>query len=197
MRCSLSFTALLRGKQKTSFRSRPIPKNLLAKTECAAFSSPSQCGIFRTLSIHTKQKMYTQTDTPTRRPKYEHHVSNHSKSAGQRDGLQSKLHHRAKSCDNRRDRRHASGYELMCHLFGGRMAQQKRHKQTLRKAVLFFAHAYLTITIASLGRLTGHSLAWLGLCLFARLSRSARVLMQAVYQRVGSSRMVGADRLSM
>jgi hypothetical protein len=85
----------------------------------------------------------------------------------------------------------------MCHLFGGRMAQQKRHKQTLRKAVLFFAHADLTITIASLGRLTGHSLAWLGLCLFARLSRSARVLMQAVYQRVGSSRMVGADRLSM
>jgi hypothetical protein len=50
----------------------------------------------------------------------EYHIPSRSrKSAGQRHGLQSKLDHHTNSYDNRRDQRHASGYELMCHLFWG------------------------------------------------------------------------------
>jgi hypothetical protein len=108
----------------------------------------------------TSSFLHWNSDTEAR-SQYEHHVSSHSRKYARHAAycLRSKLHHRAKSCDNRRHRRHASEYELMCHLFGGRMAQKAPQTNSLPQAVLFFARAYLTITIGARGRLPGHSLA--------------------------------------
>jgi hypothetical protein len=120
----------------------------------------SRCNISRILLNHIKQQTHSCTGNRTPRSGYwvniTFQVTSHVCRPTPRPTVETAPP--CQSCDKRRHRRHASEYELMCHLFGAEW-RKKRHKPTPRKAVLFFAHAYLTITIGSRGRLPGHSLA--------------------------------------
>jgi hypothetical protein len=122
---------------KTSFRSRPFPNLSAAATDVVAFFSFTVRHISDTHeSYQTTNSLLHWNSAIEARVQEEYHIPSRSrKSAGQRHGLQSKLHRRANSCDKRRHRRHASEYELMCHLFGGRMAQKAPQTNTSQGCV--------------------------------------------------------------
>jgi hypothetical protein len=117
----------------------------------------SRCDISRIHMNHIKQQ--THSCTGKVRILGEHHVSSHIAR------LQANATTYSRNCTTvpilatKDDTGATLQNTSSCATFSGAEWRKKRHKSTLRKAVLFFAHAYLTITTGSRGRLPGHSLA--------------------------------------
>jgi hypothetical protein len=118
-RCYLSFTtftALLCGRQKHAFGPDHSPICRLQRQTLRP-SFLSRCDISRIHMNHIKQQTHSCTGTRTPRSGYWVNITFQVTVAS--------LQANATACSrnwttiNRRDQRHASGYELMCHLFWG------------------------------------------------------------------------------
>jgi hypothetical protein len=153
------------GRQaKTSFRSRPFPNLSAAATDVAVFFS-SRCDISRIHMNHIRQQTHYCTGTRPSRPGYRKNITFQVAVAS----LQANATACSRNCTavpilaTKDDTGATLQNTSSCATFLGAEWRKKRHKPTLRKAVLLFAHAYLTITIGSRGRLPsrlpGYSLA--------------------------------------
>jgi hypothetical protein len=151
---------VVRQAKKHPFGPDHSPNVSAAKTDCAAFFSFTMQHISDTLESYqtTNSFLYWNLDTEVR-ILGEHHVSSHIAR------LQANATTYSRNCTTvpilatKDDTGATLQNTSSCATFLGAEWRKKRHKSTLRKAVLFFAHAYLTITIGSRGRLPGHSLA--------------------------------------